>query len=367
MLLWCLMGQASYGQLAQPTEATRTDSLPQLVGFDVPVPHLDDLDRAKVQLDRVVELGVNAVRFVVPLYQPHAGSRLPRLDQRPGRGPTDADLLSLIEHARKLGLHTVVTPRIAFTRPQRDERVADISPPQWEAWWVAYAQGVTHYAQLSERSGVDVFGLADGLDSALDPLQHVGALNRWDALIADVRDSFAGALVVWAAPERAAVVADALDLDWIAVRPPALAIEERDLKSESRRTKAMARYWKLLNRQLRDAQEDQHRPVALVGIGLPARPDGWSGLPYAPFSPAVIDEEVAHASGVQSEALRGFLSVWQEHLPAPPGSGDRESLAGVFLADWRLDREGGPFDPSHAMQGKPAEAILRRYFSGNHQ
>lgn len=350
----------------EPSGITAKRELQQLVGFDVPVPHLDDLDQAKARLDRVVELGANAVRLLVPLYQPHAGSREPRLDQRTGRGPTDADLLSLIEHARKLGLHTAVTPRIALTRPPQGQRIADLAPPQWEAWWIGYAQGVTHYARLSARGGVDVFGISDGLDSALDPLRHVGALNRWDALIADVRDSFTGPVVIWAGTKRAAVTADALDLDWIGIRP-GLAFEERDLRSERRLEKAVRQQWDALRRTASDASEQQQRPAALAGIGLPARSDGWNTPPYQPFAPAFIEENVPHATSVQSDALRSFLQVWQKQIPAPPGSGDHENLAAVFFADWRLDRPGGPFDPGYAMQGKPAEAILRRYFSGDHQ
>ncbi|MEM9752860.1 MAG: hypothetical protein AAF916_05685 [Planctomycetota bacterium] len=341
-------------------------ALPQMVGFDVPVPHVESLPRARGQLDRVVETGANAVRFLVPLYQPHARSKESRLDQRPGRGPTDADLLSLIEHARKLGLHAVVCPRLAFTRPQRSQRLADLEPQHWETWWVSYAEGVTHYARLSARAGVDVFGLADGLDTALDPRKHPGALNRWDALIADVRDNFTGPVVIWAGSSRSIVTADALDLDWIGIRP-ILNFDQRELSSDRRRGDAMQRQWKALLLEAMDAAEKQRRPLAIAAVGLPSRPDGWNPPPYRPFAPSFVDDGVASQSAVQSSALRGFLQAWRDEVPAPPGSGDPARAAAVFFADWRLDREGGPFDPSYAMQGKPAEAILRRYFSGDHE
>ncbi|MEM8782952.1 MAG: hypothetical protein AAGE65_08865 [Planctomycetota bacterium] len=337
-----------------------------MVGFDVPVPHLRDLEAAKASLARVVDLGANAVRLIVPLYQPHDASREPKLDQRPARGPTDADLLAVIDHARRLSLYTVLVPRVAYTRPRSGRRWADLSPPRWEPWWVAYARGVTHYARLAGRGGIDVLGLGDGIDAALDPRRHPNALNRWDALIADARDHFPGPVVVWAAARRAVVTADALGLDWIGIRPE-LRFEERDLQTPKRRDQSAARQWRRLAELAEDAVSGQGRPVALAGIGLPARADGWSRPEYAPFAPRIADEGVQAVSAVQSDALRGFLQAWQQYVPAPPGSGDADALSGVFFADWRLDRSGGPFDATHAMQGKPAEAILRRYFSGNHE
>lgn len=355
------------GALAQREDGPQPrPPLPQLVGFDVPVPHLEDMEAARTQLTRIVELGANAVRFVVPLYQPHGGSPAPKLDQRPARGPTDADLLALIQHARKLGLQTALVPRLAFTRPQGDEDIGELNPPDWEVWWVAYAQGVTHYARLAERTGVDLFGIADGLDSALDPLRHAGALNRWDALLADTRDAYTGPIAAWTTAPRAAVTADALGLDVIAVRP-VLHFEQRDIADADRRDKAMGRQWEHLAGTLGEAARAQGRPIVVAGVGLPARADAWSGLPYTPFAPDFADEQIQATSAVQSSFVRSFLSAWTGLVPAPPGSGDARVVAGVFFADWRLDRAGGPFDPSHAMQGKPAEAILRRYFSGDHE
>ena len=54
----------------------------------------------------------------------------------------------------------------------------------------------------------------------------------------------------------------------------------------------------------------------------------------------------------QEEAISAFVHVWR----------DTPELSGVFFWDYSPVR-GGAKDPSYSIRGKPAEAVIRRWYS----
>ncbi len=337
-----------------PSPTASPAPLPQLVGFNLNLYHVADVTTVFAELDRVAELGCNAVQIVTPVFQPNGASDRPRLLQRPYRGPTDDDLLAVLRHARRLGLHVALMPQVNFTEPRGNEWRGKLMPDDWDAWWTGYREVTLHFAELANDAGIDVFVVGCELLTTLTSRHE----ERWRSLIADVRETFPGRLTfstTWDSYERVRFW-DALDFLGVSGYWD-LTTQARDRDDPTPRE--LDRAWRPIRKALLAFAEEQGKPLLLTEVGYPS-------LPWALKDPwnYVADDAVEADAAAQTAGYRALLRAWSGLVPAPPGAGEPDPIAGLLFYEWSVYSKGGPFDRGYTVQGKPAEAVLRRYFSG---
>jgi hypothetical protein len=79
---------------------------------------------------------------------------------------------------------------------------------------------------------------------------------------------------------------------------------------------------------------------------------GYRSVEIAEREPWNYLWEQAYDGRAQARCYRAFLEAWSDH----------PELAGTFFYSWR--GEGGRGDTGYTPKGKPAEAVLRRWLSG---
>lgn len=269
------------------------------------------------------DLGGNGVALIPFLWQPAPGD--PRIVL--GDAVSTDQLRAGIRQARSLGLRVLVKPHVWV--PQTWAGAIAFTRTDDQAEWLRrYRTLLLDLATLAQTEGADA--LAIGTE-----LRGVSGDPGWPDLIRDLRDRFRGQITYVAHWDG--------ELDRLPFRP-----------------------------LLDIASISLYPPLGADDAGLPARIDALAaGL--AAQGPLWIGE-----LGLRS-AVNGQAKPWEspEERDATPDGDlqarvldhwltalDRHGLHDVLLWRWFSDpAAGGPQDTDFTLQGKPAEAVLRRHFT----
>ncbi|MBI2372712.1 MAG: hypothetical protein HYV07_01805 [Deltaproteobacteria bacterium] len=282
-------------------------------------------------IDEVAALGATDLELVVSWAQLDVRSSTLSRDES---SVTDAELELAIAKARSLGLRVFLMPilRVVETRPSQWRGTLEPSDPK--AWWRSYFEFVLHYAELSERTGVELFSVGSELVS----LEREEA--RWRELISEVRKRFRGQLIYSANWDHFAPVGFWDALDFMGVSAYAPASSKRDPSEEL----LVEGIWAFRSQLLTFASEHELR-VILTEAGFPSNPRGtFRPWEYGGGGPA--DPEL------QLRAYRAFYRVWN----------DTPRLHGLYF--WNWFGRGGLDDPGYSLRGKPALEVVRAWFTG---
>ncbi len=332
------------------------EALPQVVGFSLNLWHFADRSAVPRAVDRVAELGCNAVQIVTPMFASHGGSPGVQLQTGPGRGPAADDLVAVMRYARGKGLKVVLMPRLELTQPRGSEWRGTIQPADWTKWWESYEQVMDRFTQIAVDGDADVFVVGCELLTTL-PEGHVA---RWVALIDKVRARFKGQVTFSTSWDTYEQVRFWDKLDCIGVGGHWDVTGRARLRDDPT-GKEIAQHWADVRDNVLAFGKQVGRPVLLTQVGYPSVPWGLR----EPWN-HVVPEGTSADTRAQSEGYRAFLSAWQGPgvLERPAGSGDAARVAGVLFYEWDIGTTGGPFDTGYGVQGKPAEAVLRRWLAG---
>ncbi|MDX1683197.1 MAG: hypothetical protein R3336_08755, partial [Phycisphaeraceae bacterium] len=157
-----------------------------LIGFSIDLHHTDHLPRYHAAIDQLADRGFNAVQILTPIFQRDIRSnRIHRLTG-PGRGPTQNQLVALLRHARRRGLHTTLMPVVLLTHPRGNEWRGRINPQQWDRWWASYHRCLLDFAHLAAAEDVTLLCIGSELLTTEDQI------GRWQTLVSDIRTKFPG-------------------------------------------------------------------------------------------------------------------------------------------------------------------------------
>jgi hypothetical protein len=293
--------------------------------------------------------------FLEPRENAFAGEPLRR---RPDGSPGDLALAHALNSARLVGLDTMLAPEIVGspTGTWFDAIALGAADEVREAFAQA-TRALEHYGLLAELCGVDVLCLASecSVISVTRPLAGDNAQTlarfalmraEWGKLIPRVRGAFPGALTYSAEP----LTEPLSELERVEFWPEldfvGIALFPQLSRPNGRSLQAMAEH------RLADILSNAARVAAEVGRPLLIVQTGFPSSTTAHRSPLL-------ASGaVDVDQQASLYAVLADVVEAARA---RAELAGVFLWRWDPDATaGGPSDPSHTPQGKPAERELRR-------
>lgn len=247
--------------------------------------------------------------------------------------PPDALVAAAIAAARRRGLAVMVFPIVWVEERAAGKWRGTLAPASIDAWWSAYERFVLHYAGLAAGGGAEWLSVGSELGSTEAWRQ------RWYHLIGRVRRRYRGKLTYSANWDHYQHVRFWRRLDAFGVNGYwALASDRRASGA------AMQARWRQVAAALSRHAGRLGKPLVITEVGYLSR-DGGAIAPWDYGRAAAVDLEE------QRRAYTAFAGAWT----ATGG------LAGVFF--WTWDGDGGRRDGGYTPRGKPAEAVLRRFFA----
>ncbi|HAA54181.1 MAG TPA: hypothetical protein DCE42_05465 [Myxococcales bacterium] len=290
-----------------------------------------DYDYDKYLYD-IAKTGAGHVAFVVSWYQRDVKST--ELHRHPKKTVSDARLVMTIRQARARGLQVFLLPIIRLEQRGPDDWRGVIKPKDLDAWWRSYRGYILHYAQLAQRHGVDLFSVGSELVS-METHRW-----RWQALIQAVRGIFPGSLTYSANWDHYEPVTFWDSLDYIGISN----YYELSKKKNPPISLLRKRWTKIRHRVENWKRKYPRQPLIFTEVGYYSQL-GTNIYPwdYTRDQPLSIEE--------QRRCYRAFVDVWSQS----------PVLQGVFF--WNWFGGGGPRDKGYSPRGKPAECIMRDWFS----
>ena len=266
-------------------------------------------------------------------------------------GESDEGLIDAATRARKHGIRTMLKPHL-WIRDRSDGRwrgtIGFATEDEWRTWWGGYRGLVLHYAELAALNGMEAFCIGTELRSTV--LAHP---ERWRSLIADVRGIYTGQLTYsanWYLEFEEVPFWDALDAIGIQVYFPLSDSLDGEVTVASLQTA-----WEPHLKRIASVQERTGKPVIFTEVGYRSTSDA-TAKPWAWRSDAPVDLDL------QANAYEAMFQVFW----------NRTWFGGAYIWKWypegsmrsgkrRASRRQRDFTP----QGKPAEAVLARWFEGS--
>jgi hypothetical protein len=253
---------------------------------------------------------------------------------------TDRGLLSTGLMAREAGLSVIVIPTLSdFTDGHWRGEVQMVDEATWDAFFDSYARFLLHYAGLAQEMR------AVGLSVGTELRETVAREAEWRRLIGRAREAFNGWITYAANWDDYALVPwwDAVDL--IGVQAYFELGEPLGMSRRARRA-SLVRAWQPIKEELAAFSARTDRRVLFTEVGYKSH----TGATVHPWQ-----WEVEGIADPQLQALAyeaAFETFWRERW-----------FAGFYWWKWRArganDRER---DRDFTPQGKPAEAVIRRYY-----
>ena len=292
-------------------------------------------------LPRLRRDGVNWISLQVAWYQ--TTDRSNRIFPDPRETPTDASVTRFIRYVNGLGMRVFLDVFVNANRGNAWQAVFHPSNPQ--AWFQSYDRYLVHYAKLAAADRVSLFAIGDEFDS----LDDVPAYTPyWTRAIADVRRYYHGPVTYGANYTHYQRITFWKQLNMVGLDA------YFPLSSAARPT--TPQLVSALNRLARQIYTWRQRagltekPFVITelgyfsGNGTAKKPGDWRAA--APVN-LQLQKQCYQAT---------FQTIYR-----------RRWLRGIFWFWWANPSnphwQGGPADNGYTPRNKPAEKVLRAYFT----
>ncbi len=292
------------------------------------------------------DLGVTHLTLVSFGWQSALDEPTVRVDTTDGwYSESHSGIRRLAQQADTLGMGIILKPHLwvgGYDEEQERSQIGFDTESEWRQWEAQYRRFLMHYARLAAEVEADVLVLGTELSRS--------ATTRpafWRDLAAEVRTVYDGRLTYaanWHEEYEAISFWDALDYVGVQAYFPLSSEEAPSLAT-------LQEGWRSHREALAEVHERTQRPVLFTEVGYrsassaASRPWEW---PERDTSAKPVDPEL------QARCYRAFFST----------VGRADWLAGAIIWKWHPVSEGdrpAGFTP----QNKPAERVLRRWFTGN--
>lgn len=281
------------------------------------------------QLVRLKELGVNTVTLV-----PYGFTRAPEETEVHWRGSDETDdrVARTLREARRLGLATVLKPQL-WARGRWTGDIVFTDDAAFREWMASYHLFMLHYARLAEMERADLLVIGTELGGV------TGRQKEWRALIREVRKVYTGPLTYaanWGREFETLAFWDELDLLGVNFYYPLAAPGEQPRAGSPRLRE--------LERMLEEISRRHRKPVLFTEVGFAA-------------SAAAAAEPWKEENAPQHPEMqaRCYEVIFQSFYRKP-------WLAGLHWWKWPSHGRGSADDPTFSPLGKPALAVLERWY-----
>lgn len=314
--------------------------------FDIRAVTLDARDRPDSSLlVHLHDLGVTHLTLTPFGWQSAVDEPGLRMDTTDGwYSESNAGIRAFARQAEALGMGIILKPHIwvgGYDEGQDRSEIGFETEAQWREWETQYRQFLMHYARLAAEVEADVLVLGTELRRAATARPEF-----WRNLAEEVRTVYDGRLTYaanWHEEYEAIAFWDALD--YVGVQGYFPLSEE-----EAPSLEALRAGWRSHQQALKEVHDRTGQPVLFTEVGY----RNASSAAEAPWRWPERDASSASVdSALQARCYRAFFST----------VGRAPWLAGAIIWKWHPEPERehpNGFSP----QGKPAEQVLRRWFTG---
>ncbi len=282
-------------------------------------------------VDEIAKTGASHVSVVVSWSQPTVTSSL--IAPHPRETQDDQVVRRIMRRARGRGLRVMLFPILWVEKRSIGEWRGTLRPDDPDVWWRGYRRFVMHYARMAGDERAEVFSVGSELASL------EGQTGRWRKLISEVRQVFQGQLLYSANWDHYADVPFWSQLDLVGLTGYYRLTESRD-PSQTELDAA----WRGIRDRLVRWHAKVGKPLLFTELGYPSI-DGAARSPWDYTGDRALDLDE------QRRCYEAFYRAWA----------NEPALRGVFFWNWW--GPGGKSDPWYTPKGKPAEAIIRRWYS----
>jgi hypothetical protein len=245
----------------------------------------------------------------------------------------DEHVRRAIRAARAAGLKVLLFPILQLKKTKPGQWRGTIRPKDVDAWWTSYEGFVLHYAAIAAAEHAEVFSLGSELGTT-EAWRY-----RWYHLISRVEKLYDGELIYSANWDHFRGVSFWRRVDYLGVTGYFELTENRSASTADLRAG-----WAKPRAALRTFAGEHRKPLWLTEVGYASR-DGAGAHPWDYTGRGKLDLEE------QRRCYAALRDAW---------SGIAE-LGGLFIWNWH--GPGGRRDRDYTPRGKPAEKILRDWWS----
>ncbi len=289
-------------------------------------------------LEKLSRLGTNAIS-VTPFSFMRTATRPSPLPFSDGAGDeNDESVIHASLDAKRLGMTVMLKPHI-WVRGSWPGEIKMSSEADWNAFFDDYERWIVHYALLAQMVHLDALCIGVEMSAATE-----GHETQWVDLIHRLRTVYGGALTYaanWYREFETVPFWRELDFAGIDCYYPLCD----DPHASDAMLDAGAR--RVLDR-IEAVGKRSDRMVLITEVGFTSQEAAWRS-PHDDRRAALRD------MGAQSRCYEAFLSALA----------GRSRIAGVYVWKWpsTLD-DGGGEDVGFTPNGKPAEAVVKRWYRG---
>ena len=341
-----LLGCADTESASPSSHAPRAvpDSAPDAPIFDIRSVTLDARNRPDPDLlVRLSEIGVTHLTLVSFGWQERTDDPNVRVDTSEGwYSESHRGIRALSRQADTLGMNVILKPHLwigGYDEGQNRSEITFETEAEWNRWEKSYQHFLMHYARLAQEIDADVLVLGTELTST--------ATTRpayWRALADPARAVYDEKLTYaanWHKEYQQIEFWDALDYVGIQAYFPLSKVSNPSLDTLQAR-------WHAHRQTLSQLHRETGKPVLFTEIGYRSAPNAAE----SPWKWPERDDDVPPDSSLQARCFRAFFST----MRGVPW------FKGAII--WKWHPEGNHRPTAFTPQGKPAEALLRRWFSG---
>ena len=305
---------------------------PPILGFAINAHHIDDLSVYLASVDRIAEVGANALIVVTPMFQQHVDST--DIRYLPGKCPTDEQLLAILARAKQRHLSTTLLPIVLIENPGEKDWRGVISPRDWDAWWVSYDRLIDRFLDIAVAAEVDRFCIGSELNTT------ESQIDRWRRIVQRVRSRYKGTITYSANWDRYDKVTIWPLVDVMSVSAYfELARDEPDAPVQKLREA-----WVRERDRLLLIAQRYDRPLMITEVGYPSLPSAaafpWD---YVAADGVMADHEA------QARCYEAFFGAWSEVVSRPDSP-----VLGFHCYYWDPYHHGDRLDTGYGVDGKPA-------------
>jgi hypothetical protein len=323
----------------QPGTRLTIHQIRPVTGMAINAHRIDDLPLYLQSVDRIADLGANALIVFTPMFQKTVQSDDIRFI--PEKCAADDHLIAIFRKARTRGLHTTLVPVVLIESPSEKEWRGVIKPADWDAWWISYNAFVDRFLAIANAGEVDLLAVGSELNSTEDQI------DRWKAIVEKVRSSFSGQLTYSANWDRY----EKIDL-WPLVDVMCVSSYfELERDDPNATVSQLTRAWSPFRRQLLSFARKAERPLLLSEVGYPT-------LPWAHQHPwnYVNKDGVTADTAAQAKCWQAFFRAWTDEFTDTDAD---NPAAGFFAYHWDPYHHGQSWDIGYGIDGKPSYEIVR--------
>lgn len=288
------------------------------------------------------DLGGNMVTLIIPYYQSNIYSAT---IHQGWNTPTDASIISAIQHAKSLGMKVMLKPHIDV---ESGDWRAFINPSDRNSWFNSYGTMMNHYAQLASQQGVEELSVGAELSSMTMPSVNSSNTTNWNNLITQVKSNYNGKLTYSAQRQGFMGEFNTIQfwdkLDYLGLSAYyQLAADQHDPSVDA----LIASWDQWNNNEIRPVAQQYNKPILFTELG-------YRSVDGAHKEPWSFTLDGAPNQQIQDKLYQALFTYWN----------NQSNMAGLHIWDLSTNpNAGGPNNKDYTTQNKQVEITLATWFN----